>query len=170
MWFCFYILYLIIIIVYHVVLQFWFLDTLASRQAHIRILDNNMGMEPICLFGLNPICSDCFQLAMDHNLQLALEVWSSERFNVYNGNNAIMFWCDIKFTYLPLLSLATTHVDLPQNGVRSHDLPGSTVAHRVDAKHIPGKSIQNRKIKWQLVVFHLAVINIHSIINLNKHI
>lgn len=45
--------------------------------------------------------------------------------------------------YLPLLSLETTHVDFPQNGVKSHDLPGSTVAHRVDAKHIPGKSIRS---------------------------
>lgn len=41
--------------------------------------------------------------------------------------------------YLGLPS-ATVHVDFPQNGVNSHDLPGSTVAHLVDAKHIPGKS------------------------------
>lgn len=33
-----------------------------------------------------------------------------------------------------------THVDRPQNGVKSHDLPGGKVAHCVDAKHIPGKS------------------------------
>lgn len=45
-------------------------------------------------------------------------------------------------TYRPLLSLATTHVDRPQNGVNSHDLPGSKVAHLVDAKHIPGKSMR----------------------------
>lgn len=45
-------------------------------------------------------------------------------------------------TYRPLLSLATTHVDRPQNGVNSHDLPGSKVAHLVDAKHMPGKSIR----------------------------
>lgn len=49
------------------------------------------------------------------------------------------------FTHLPLLSFNLTHVDLPQNGVKSHDLPGSTVAHRVDAKHISGKSEQTKK-------------------------
>lgn len=46
-------------------------------------------------------------------------------------------------SHLPLLSSATMQVDLPQNGAKSHDLPGSTVAQRVDAKHIPGKSIKN---------------------------
>lgn len=45
------------------------------------------------------------------------------------------------------LSWLTTQVDRPQNGVRSHVLPGSTVAQRVDAKHIPGKSKKCKK-KW----------------------
>lgn len=40
----------------------------------------------------------------------------------------------------PELSSAGTHVERPQNGVRSHDFVGSTVAHFVDAKHLPGKS------------------------------
>ena len=40
----------------------------------------------------------------------------------------------------PELSSAGTHVERPQNGVRSHDFVGSIVAHLVDAKHIPGKS------------------------------
>lgn len=44
------------------------------------------------------------------------------------------------FTYCGDLSWLTTHVERPQNGVRSHVLPGSTVAQRVEAKHIPGKS------------------------------
>lgn len=38
------------------------------------------------------------------------------------------------------LSSVNTHVERPQNGVNSHVLPGSTVAHLVLAKHIPGKS------------------------------
>lgn len=40
------------------------------------------------------------------------------------------------------MSSDTTHVERPQNGAKSHDLPGSTVAHFVLAKHIPGKSIE----------------------------
>lgn len=50
-------------------------------------------------------------------------------------------------TYRPLLSFDKTQVDLPQNGDKSHDLPGSTVAHFVDAKHIPGKSIDSNEKK-----------------------
>lgn len=34
-----------------------------------------------------------------------------------------------------------THVERPQNGDSSHVCPGSTVAHLVDAKHSPGKSV-----------------------------
>ena len=34
-----------------------------------------------------------------------------------------------------------THVERPQNGDSSHVCPGSTVAHLVDAKHSPGKSL-----------------------------
>lgn len=60
-------------------------------------------------------------------------------------------------SYLPLLSFATTHVDLPQNGVKSHDLPGSTVAHRVDAKHIPGKSINSIQTKTGKTTISLGV-------------
>lgn len=62
----------------------------------------------------------------------------------------------MKLSYLPLLSLATTQVDFPQNGVKSHDLPGSTVAHLVDAKHIPGKSTNywpKKPEKQQISVF-----------------
>lgn len=70
------------------------------------------------------------------------------------------------FSYLPLLSLDTTQVDLPQNGVKSHDLPGSTVAHRVDAKHIPGKSINRfhwKPEKPQLMIF----IHVFNVINVD---
>lgn len=39
-----------------------------------------------------------------------------------------------------LPSSARTQVDRPQNGANSHVWPGSMVAHRVEAKHMPGKS------------------------------
>lgn len=46
------------------------------------------------------------------------------------------------------LSSETTQVERPQKGDRSHVLPGSTVAHFVLAKHIPGKSkINKNKLK-----------------------
>lgn len=54
-----------------------------------------------------------------------------------------MFLSKIIVTYCADFSWLTTHVDRPQNGVKSHVLPGSTVAQRVDAKHIPGKSVNN---------------------------
>lgn len=38
------------------------------------------------------------------------------------------------------LSSDTTQVERPQNGCSSQVFSGSTVAHLVDAKHIPGKS------------------------------
>lgn len=41
----------------------------------------------------------------------------------------------------------TTHVDRPQNGVKSQVLPGAIVAHLVDAKHILGKSLKIIKQK-----------------------
>lgn len=44
-------------------------------------------------------------------------------------------------SYFGGVSSDTTHVERPQNGANSHVLPGSTVAHLVDAKHIPGKSV-----------------------------
>lgn len=40
------------------------------------------------------------------------------------------------------MSSETTHVERPQNGAKSQAFPGSTVAHFVLAKHIPGKSIE----------------------------
>lgn len=44
------------------------------------------------------------------------------------------------------LSSETTQVERPQNGCSSQVLPGSTVAHLVLAKHIPGKSkTQNKR-------------------------
>lgn len=43
--------------------------------------------------------------------------------------------------YLGGFSSLSAQVERPQNGVKSHDLPGSKVAHCVEAKHIPGKSI-----------------------------
>lgn len=46
--------------------------------------------------------------------------------------------------YLVEFSSFFTQVERPQNGVNSHVLPGSTVAHLVEAKHIPGKS--NKKL------------------------
>lgn len=41
------------------------------------------------------------------------------------------------------LSSETTQVERPQNGVSSQVLPGSTVAQRVEAKHMPGKSVKS---------------------------
>lgn len=43
-----------------------------------------------------------------------------------------------------------THVERPQNGESSQVWPGSTVAHLVDAKHSPGKSVH----KTHIVVFN----------------
>lgn len=37
-------------------------------------------------------------------------------------------------------SSETTQVERPQNGANSQVRPGSTVAQRVEAKHMPGKS------------------------------
>lgn len=51
-----------------------------------------------------------------------------------------------KVSYFGGVSSETTHVDLPQNGANSHVLPGSTVAHLVEAKHMPGKSVNNKII------------------------
>lgn len=44
-----------------------------------------------------------------------------------------------------------THVERPQNGDSSHVCPGSTVAHLVDAKHSPGKSVL-KNVTWKLVL------------------
>lgn len=49
--------------------------------------------------------------------------------------------------YLAELSSGTTHVDRPQNGFRSHCLPGSNIAHFVEAKQTPGKSTKTIIIK-----------------------
>lgn len=38
-------------------------------------------------------------------------------------------------------SSAFTQVDLPQNGLNSHEAPGAMVAHLVEAKHMFGKSV-----------------------------
>jgi hypothetical protein len=62
-------------------------------------------------------------------------------------------------TYFGGVSSDTTHVDLPQNGLNSHALPGSTVAQRVDAKHIPGKSENRRKNKsFNLKIDYLFIV------------
>lgn len=53
----------------------------------------------------------------------------------------------MQLTHFGGLSSETTQVDLPQNGASSHALPGSTVAQRVLAKHIPGKSVERIKKK-----------------------
>lgn len=50
-----------------------------------------------------------------------------------------------KLSYFGGVSSDKTHVDRPQNGESSHVLPGSTVAQRVEAKHIPGKSKLKKK-------------------------
>lgn len=55
--------------------------------------------------------------------------------------------------YLFECSLDKTQVDRPQNGVKSHILPGSNVAQRVDAKHIPGKSEKRAKTKHFSFIF-----------------
>lgn len=44
----------------------------------------------------------------------------------------------------PELSSAAMQVDLPQNGESSQVLFGSMVAHLVEAKHMPGKSVKRR--------------------------
>lgn len=54
-----------------VLVLFGFPDTRVWRLARTQIWGSNMGMEPICLFGRCPICSDHWQLAMDRNPQPA---------------------------------------------------------------------------------------------------
>jgi hypothetical protein len=55
-------------------------------------------------------------------------------------------------SYFGGLCSETTQVERPQNGVSSHVLPGSTVAQRVLAKHIPGKSVikRNKRVRKKL--------------------
>lgn len=53
--------------------------------------------------------------------------------------------------YSPLSSASDlTQVERPQNGDSSQDSPGSTVAHLVDAKHTPGKSVKriDSMVSW----------------------
>lgn len=50
------------------------------------------------------------------------------------------------------LSSERTQVERPQNGVSSQVLPGSTVAHLVLAKHMPGKSVQQNRKKARLFI------------------
>lgn len=50
-----------------------------------------------------------------------------------------------KWIYFGGVSSETTQVERPQNGANSHVFPGSTVAQRVLAKHIPGKSIKKKR-------------------------
>lgn len=61
------------------------------------------------------------------------------------------------------LSSATTQVERPQNGERSHVLPGSTVEQRVEAKHIPGKSEQktNPELRSHIQKFLNLGYNLH---------
>ena len=59
----------------------------------------------------------------------------------------------------PLLSSAGTQVERPQNGVRSQDCLGSTVAHLVEAKHMPGKSAN--KIYNMIDIFFVGVYRIY---------
>lgn len=48
----------------------------------------------------------------------------------------------------PELSSAATQVERPQKGANSHEFPGSMVAQRVEAKHVPGKSGKsNNKVR-----------------------
>ena len=71
-----------------------------------------------------------------HNLQPVPTVWN-ERKNIYmiQSMTCVKLICYFKGSASP-----TTQVERPQNGVKSHDFPGSTTEQRVEAKHIPGKS------------------------------
>lgn len=53
-------------------------------------------------------------------------------------------------THFGGVSSDTTQVERPQNGANSQVLPGSTVAQRVLAKHIPGKSKKLRTKKFNI--------------------
>jgi len=50
-----------------------------------------------------------------------------------------------------------THVERPQNGDSSHVCPGSTVAHLVDAKHNPGKSVETDTYIFVTLLCYLCV-------------
>lgn len=70
--------------------------------------------------------------------------------NYYQKNNIYIQAKETEMVfiiYLAELSSGTTHVDRPQNGLRSHCLPGSNIAHFVEAKQTPGKSTKTIIIK-----------------------
>lgn len=59
-------------------------------------------------------------------------------------------------------SSLSIQVERPQNGVKSHVLPGSTVAQRVEAKHMPGKSLIRFDRKYHRKLFCYLYENIRS--------
>lgn len=62
-------------------------------------------------------------------------------------------------------------MERPQNGANSHVLPGSTVAHRVEAKHMPGKSANKKGEKLSLLNFQDNWIYLNFVIlNMLKHL
>lgn len=63
------------------------------------------------------------------------------------GTNTYVYY--FLLYYLAGFSSFCTQVERPQNGVKSQVLPGSTVVQRVEAKHMPGKSVK-KKIKIEI--------------------
>ena len=95
-----------------------------------------MGMQLSCLLLLCRVCTYRWRLAMDRNLRRVQAIWKEKlKFNFLMNKLG-----NFVTNYFGGLWSETTHVDRPQNGANSHVLPGSTVAQRVLAKHIPGKS------------------------------
>lgn len=107
------------------------------RQLRTRIWDSTVGTVQFCLLRRCRVCICHWQVAMDRNLQRAQAIF---RKKMKLKLKFRLSFLTFDKTHFGGLSSETTHVDRPQNGVNSHDLPGSTVAQRVLAKHIPGKS------------------------------
>lgn len=102
-----------------------------------------MGMQLSCWWLRCRACICRWQVAMDRNPQPTRAICNLKFKSVKTTANCIE---NSAKNYFGGLSSETTQVDLPQNGANSHDLPGSTVAQRVLAKHIPGKSAMRERI------------------------
>lgn len=112
-----------------------------------------MGKMQFYLLLQYPICIYHLPMEVDRNLQLTLK-------DFYKNKIKLLYCFQKKlliYFYFAELSSARTQVDLPQNGVRSQDLFTSTVAQRVDAKHIPGKS-EKKKNNFHTVSLFLQII------------
>lgn len=79
--------------------------------------------------------------------------WTAIFDELEQSTNEQKFLSSVEFLIKPFpvlpyfggVSSETAQVERPQNGANSQVLPGSTVAHRVLAKHIPGKSKKVKK-------------------------